>query len=122
MEKSVERTDNSPAAVEAEAAIVRVLEAERNGRATLEEARERAAARVERARAQAIEVANRAERRSRAIQVAFERRVEANQQAVDAEIAALAERAVAAEDTAIRRLALDAVERLAADLTGGGDD
>lgn len=122
MEKSVAHADSSPSAMEAEAAIVRVLDAERRGRATLEEARGRAAARVEQARAQAIEVTNRAERRNRAIQVAFERRVEASQQAVDAEIAALAEAAAEAEDAAVRRQALDAVRRLAADLTEGGDD
>jgi hypothetical protein len=108
--------------MEAEAAIMRVLEAERRGRDTLDEARRRAATRVEQARAQAIEVAKRAERRIRAIQVGFERRVEANQQAVEAEIAALAEPVLEAEDTSTRRLALDAAERLAAVLTGGGDD
>lgn len=115
-------TDSSSAAMEAEAAIMRVLEAERGGRATLEEARQRAAARVEQARAQTIEVTKRAERRIRAIQVAFERRVEASEHAVEAEIAALAEPVLKADDSSTRRRALDAVERLAADLTGGGDD
>lgn len=113
-------TTSSPAAREVEAAIMRVLDAERRGRATVEEARRQAAVRVEQARGTAVEIAKRAEQRIRAIQVAFEQRVATQQQAVEAEIRALAE--PEAEDAVTRRVALDTVERLAAHLTGGADD
>jgi hypothetical protein len=116
-ENGVAQSDAQSTVQPVEAAIMRVLEAERAARTAAEEAHRQAAERVERARAEATEVAKRAERRIRRIQSAFERRVAAEKRAVEAEIAALVEAEVT--DAQTRLVEVDAVARLAAALTGG---
>lgn len=118
-----EVTTKAPTATEpVEAAIMRVLEAERAARAAAEDAHRHAAERVEQARARAAQVAKRAERRIRRIHSAFERRVAAEEASVEAEISALAEAEVT--DAQSRLVEVDAVAQLAAALTGAapGDE
>ena len=103
-----------------EAAISRVLEAERDARAAAEAARVQAADRVENARTRTIAIARRAERRIRRYQHAIEQRVELERHAVEGEIAALAH--AAGEDPQTLRREADAVETLVAELTGGDRD
>lgn len=109
-----------PSDSEIEEAIGRVLRAEQDARVATEVARAEAAARIEVARSVASELARRAERRIGLIRSAFEQRVRTAQRGVDAEIAALAQSA--GEDAHVLRREADAVETLAAELTGGGHD
>lgn len=103
-----------------EAAIARVLEAERMAREATEAARDDAEARIERARSQAIEIARRAERRIGRYQFVIEQRIEAERRETEAQIGALAH--AAGEDPQILRREADAVETLVAELTGGDHD
>jgi len=116
-DERVAHQDASQRAPLVEAAIMRVLDAERAARVAAEAAHGQAAERVQQARARAIAIAKRTERRIRAIQAAFEQRVEAESRAVDAELAALVDAEV--EDAQTRLLDVDAAEKVAAELTGG---
>jgi len=99
-----------------EAAIARVLAAERDGREAVDLARRDADALEERARASARALADRTARRIRRIRSAYEARVAAEVAAIDAQAAAHdATEGLSAEDTG----RLEAVlARLAAELTG----
>ena len=101
-----------------EAAIARVLAAERDGRDAADQARRDADALEERARAAARALADRTARRIARIRSAYEARVAAEVAAIDAQAAAHdAVEALSAEDT--ERLDA-ALSRLAAELAGGG--
>lgn len=112
--------EGTPSDALVEAAITRVLETERAARAAAESAREEAAARIQSAHAQALEIARRAERRIDRYQLALERRVEAEGREIESGIDALAR--AAGEDGDIVRREADAVEALAAELSGGDRD
>jgi hypothetical protein len=106
----------SPDAVDA--AIARVLEAERAARDAVVQAGETAAAMTEEARAAARTLAERTERRIRGIRAAFEERATAEVAALDATAAATSqERALGADELARVEAAVAA---LAASLTGSG--
>jgi hypothetical protein len=109
-----------PSDTEIEEAIARVLQSERDARNATAAAHSEAAAKVEAARVAGSELARRAERRIARIRRAFEQRVLLTQREVDAETAALAQ--AAGEDTRVSRREADAVEVLAAELTGGDRD
>jgi hypothetical protein len=100
-----------------ERAIARVLEAERSALAAIDEARQDAAARSERARALTRAIAERTERRIGRVRERFE-------QDIAGEVAALDRTAVALElryevNSADSAQLVHAVERVAAELTGG---
>lgn len=116
----MERSDAAPSDSLIEAAIARVLGAEREARAATEAARGQATARIESARTQAIAIARRAERRISRYRAATEQRVEAERREIEAQIGALAH--AAGEDPQIVRREADAVETLVAELTGGDHD
>jgi len=101
----------------AEAAIARVLDAERASRDAIARARSDAAAIAENARIAARALQERTERRVSAIRVAFDRHTASTLAALDAEAAALATGHVlsAEEEARLER----AVAALAVDLTGG---
>jgi hypothetical protein len=107
---AAERTDP------AEAAMARVLRAEREAHASIEGARVAAAQCAEAARADARTLAARTERRIRAVVGAFERDLAARLAAIDAEAAAVARPHAlnADEQQALSR----AVQALARTLTG----
>jgi hypothetical protein len=109
-----------PSDTEIEGAIARVLKAEQDARDATVAARSEAAEKVDAARIAASGLAHRAERRIRRIRRAFEERAQAAQREIAGEIAALA-RSAGEEAHALRREA-DAVEILAAELTGGDHD
>jgi hypothetical protein len=114
------RPGAKPSDSEIEAAIGRVLKAEQDARDATAAARDEAATRIDAARSAARALAHRAERRISRIRRAFEQRVRAAQCEIDAEIAALARSA--GEDPHVLRREADAVEILAAELTGGDRD
>jgi len=116
----VAHPDAAPSDSLIEVAIARVLAAERDARAATNAAREQAAAQIDVARTRAIEVARRAERRIAAYQLAMERRIDAERGEIEAQIGALAR--AAGDDPLIIRREADAVETLAAELTGGDHD
>jgi vacuolar-type H+-ATPase subunit H len=103
-----------------EAAITRVLEAEREAHAATEGAREQASVRIESARSRGIEIARRAERWIGRYQAAIEQRVQAEGREIEVQISALAH--ATGEDPQILRREAEAVEHLAAELTGGDHD
>lgn len=114
------RGEGSSADALVEAAIARVLEAERAAHRAAGTAREQAAVRIRDAHAQALGIARRAERRIGRYRAAIEQRVDAERRGVEAQIGALAHSA--GDDPQILRREADAVERLVAELTGGDHD
>jgi hypothetical protein len=106
---------NADSAVEA--AVARVLQAEHDARAAIDDARAQAARIAEQARAQARQCAERARQRVARGQAALERRLQADLAAIEAAGRALPEHD---EPDAGARARLDAaVHALAAALTGG---
>ncbi|MBI4756545.1 MAG: hypothetical protein HY778_14255 [Betaproteobacteria bacterium] len=101
-----------------EAAIARVLAAERDARAAIEDCQAEAAQVVAAARVAALRVATRADGRTRAEHAAFQRKVETDIAAIDAEIAALDASAPEAQALPDDGEAF-AVAALAAELTAG---
>lgn len=103
--------------VRADAAIARVLAAERSAREAIGAAQHRVVAIAEAARRDAAARAARSEARVGRIVAAFERRTADELAAIDAEIAALAQPAPL--DDADRSRVRDAVRALARELVGG---
>jgi vacuolar-type H+-ATPase subunit H len=107
------RPTNDPA----EAAIVRVLQAERDARDSIEQARREAGHIAEDARADARAIAERTERRIRAVVGAFEQDLARRLAKIDGQAARMATPHVLAE---AELSALDsAVHTLGGELTGG---
>jgi hypothetical protein len=116
----VVRREGTPSDALVEAAIARVLEAERAARLAGEAAREQAAVSVREAHAWAQEIARRAERRIGRYRLVIDQRVGSEQRQIEAEIGALAR--AAGEDRDVVRRGADAVAILAAELSGGDRD
>ena len=111
------RAEALPLEATIEAAIARVLAAERDAREAVARATRDADALNEKARADARALADRTERRIRSVRAAYERKVAAEIAAIDAQAASQDERqALSAEDLQRLERALGA---LAAELTGG---
>jgi predicted component of type VI protein secretion system len=106
-----------PSATAVEAAIARVLRAEREAHEAVDRATRDAEALNERARADARALAERTERRIQSVRAAYERKVTEEVAAIDAQAAAQdVQQALSVDDW--RRLER-ALEALAAALTGG---
>jgi hypothetical protein len=106
-----------PSETAVEAAITRVLAAERDAHEAVARATRDADALNEKARAEARALAERTERRIQAARAAYERRVSAEVAAIDAQAASQdVQQALSADDW--QRLER-ALETLAAELTGG---